>query len=669
MKKLLLVLLGLVISVSFVSAGASTEEQPAASAEMEMGEALGLYPEFFQFGSLTEMEGETGIKITEFGESPDLAALVAKGELDPVEERLPEQPLVIVRNETGRYGGTLRTSHDGGASDVVRTINKFMEQMPYTYDPDYNRLGVNILLESELLPSGTEYLWRLRKGMRWSDGMPMTADDYMFWYEAVAMNKDLSPGGIREFKSGGVMGTMEKLAEDELKITFPSPFGYFSEQIAIFRPGPFLPTHYMKQFHPDYTSDDELNATIKEEGFSDWVSLWTAKRTHWTVENPDMPHIRPWIMTTDGRAPVNRLLRNPYFWKIDTAGNQLPYIDEVESVLIADQEGKKLSVIAGDIDYITGGVLGMTAETFALLKENESKAGYNVVSSPGDVGNQHTIFVNLAHPDPVLREIFMEKDFRIALSIGVNRNQVNEVLFRGSRTPTQVRPNTPYGMSDPLFNTYLKYTPDEANKLLDGIGLTWNRDKTKRMRADGKPMDLIMGVYTAVGPIQMQAAEMYQQYYSDLGIGLTLKPYDEATINKIYETDKYDLMFAQAFGGGRGYPIVSRHNVVPIQKLYYPAPGWGKWLFSEGMEGVEPPDDVKQLAEMPAAYYAEGDPEKREAMEHEIFEIMVGNLYIIGGMDEDSSINFAVYSKNLRNQVGKIWARYHHVASAWYLAE
>ena len=668
MRKPLLVLLALVISVSVAFAGATAEEGTTAAAEMDMGKALGLYPEFFQFASLTEMEAKTGIKLTEFGESPHLAALVAKGELDPVEERLPEQPLVIVRNEIGRYGGTLRTSHDGESSDVVRTINKFLEQMPYTYDPDYNRLGPNILLESELLPGGTEYVWHLRKGMRWSDGMPMTADDYMFWYKAVALNKELAPGGIREFKSGGVMGTMEKFAEDRLKITFPGPFGYFSEQIAIFRPGPFLPAHYMKQFHPDYTTDDELNATIKEAGFSDWVSLWTAKRTHWTVENPDMPHIRPWIVTTDGRAPVNRMYRNPYYWKIDTAGNQLPYIDEVESVLIGDQEGKKLSVIAGDIDYITGGVLGMTAETFALLKENESKGGYNVVSSPGDVGNQHTIFVNLAHPDLVLREIFLEKDFRIALSIGIDRNEVNEVLFRGSRIPTQVRPNTSFG-TDPLFQTYLEYDPDEANRLLDGIGLTWNSDRTRRLRPDGKPLDLIMGVYTAVGPIQMQSAEMYQQYYSDLGIRLTLKPYDEATINKMYEEDKYDLMFAQAFGGGRGYPIVSRQNVVPIQKLYYPAPGWGKWLFSDGMEGVEPPDEIKRLAEIPVGFYAEGDPAKRDAMEQEIFQIMIGNLYLIGGMDEDASINFGVYSKKLRNQVGKIWARYHHVASAWYLAE
>ena len=178
-----------------------------------MGEPLGLYPDYFQFASLTEMEEVTGIRITKFGESPDLAALVASGDLDPVGQRLPEQPLVVVRNEIGIYGGTLRTSHDGKASDVVRTINKFMEEMPYTYGPNYDALEPNILLESELLPSGTEFIWHLRKGMRWSDGEPMTADDYMFWFEAVAMNKELAPGGIRELKSGGVMGIMEKLAK------------------------------------------------------------------------------------------------------------------------------------------------------------------------------------------------------------------------------------------------------------------------------------------------------------------------------------------------------------------------------------------------------------------------------------------------------------------------
>ena len=138
----------------------------------------------------------------------------------------------------------------------------------------------------------------------------------------------------------------------------------------------------------------------------------------------------------------------------------------------------------------------------------------------------------------------------------------------------------------------------------------------------------------------------------------------------MFEEGKYDLMLAQAFGGGKGYPIVSRQNVVPLPAgVLWLTPAWAAWLFSDGTKGVEPPDDIKRMAEIPVGFYAEGDPAKRDALEQEIFQILVGNLYVVGGMDEDGSLNFAVYSKKLRNQVGKIWARYHHEASAWFLTE
>ena len=340
----------LLVSVSLAFAGGSGEgasQTTDADTAAAQSQALGLYPEHFQFATLTEFEQAAGTSITGFGEAPMLAEMVARGELPPVEERLPVEPLVVVRNAIGTYGGTLRTAHDGTATAVIQTINKFLEQMPYTFDPDYDRLGPNILQESELVGDGDRFIWHLREGMRWSDGEPMTADDFMFWFEAVATNEDLQPSGVREFKLNGIMGVMEKVDDYQLRITFPAKFGYFPEQIAIFRPGPFLPKHYMTQFHPEYVSEEQLNATLKEEGYTDWVSMWTAKRTHWAVENPDMPHIRPWIVETDGRAPVNTMRRNPYFWKIDVAGNQLPYIDRVESVLVGDQEAYKLEVMSG----------------------------------------------------------------------------------------------------------------------------------------------------------------------------------------------------------------------------------------------------------------------------------------------------------------------------------
>ena len=149
------------------------------------------------------------------------------------------------------------------------------------------------------------------------------------------------------------------------------------------------------------------------------------------------------------------MIRNPYFWKIDTAGNQLPYIDGVESILVGDQEAKKLQVISGDADYIYGEMLGKTAETFALLKENEQRGGYTVISTRGTLNNQGTSNVNMAHDDMVLRDLFLEKDFRIALSLGLDRDEINQVIHRGAYIPSQVTPNTPFG-NDEVFKLWMQ---------------------------------------------------------------------------------------------------------------------------------------------------------------------------------------------------------------------
>ena len=661
----------LLVSVSLAFAGGSGEgasQTTDADTAAAQSQALGLYPEHFQFATLTEFEQATGTSITGFGEAPMLAEMVARGELPPVEERLPVEPLVVVRNAIGTYGGTLRTAHDGTATAVIQTINKFLEQMPYTFDPDYDRLGPNILQESELVGDGDRFIWHLREGMRWSDGEPMTADDFMFWFEAVATNEDLQPSGVREFKLNGIMGVMEKVDDYQLRITFPAKFGYFPEQIAIFRPGPFLPKHYMTQFHPQYVSAEQLNATLKEEGYTDWVSMWTAKRTHWAVENPDMPHIRPWIVETDGRAPVNTMSRNPYFWKIDVAGNQLPYIDRVESVLVGDQEAYKLEVMSGNVDYMMGPQLGRTAETFALLKENEERGGFKVISTRGTLNNQGTLNVNMAHDDPVLRELFLQKDFRIALSLGVDRDEVNEVVHRGSYQPAQVTPNTKFG-NDEAFKQYTQYDPDEANRLLDGLGLAWNSGKTMRLRPDGEPLQLVMFVYTARGPWMVDMAEMYKQYWSDLGIEVSLKPFGEGVWAKMIIESDWHLSFSQAFGGMKGYPATSRGEIVPIHARFNVTPRWGQWIVTDGAEGVEPPDDVKRLAAIPNEFMQEADGAVRAQIEEEIFRIHLDNMWIIGGLNANPDLNFSVYSNRVGNRVGTVWATYHHVASAWYFDE
>ena len=672
MKKIFLVLTVLFVSAGFAFAS-GPQEKAEEAVEAAMGEPLGLYPEYFQFDSLTHMEEVTGIKLTEFNEAPELAELVAKGELPPVEERLPEQPLVIVRNEIGKYGGTLRKAHDGGSTDVILTVNKFMEEMLYTMDPDYVRVGPNILLNMEILPGAKEFVWQLRKGIKWSDGVPMTADDYMFWYEAVALNKELSPAGIGQIKIDGEMGVLEKINDYELKMTFSKPFGYFPETTALFRPSPFAPMHYMKQFHPDYVSKDELNETMKEEGYTDWVSMWTGKRTWWAVENPDMPHIRPWIMTTDGRAPVNVMLRNPYYWKIDTAGNQLPYIDRIESVMVGDMEAKKLKVISGDLDYMLGDMIGKTAETFALLKENEENGNYNVITSRWVTVNQGAVNLNFTHRDPFYREIFNEKDFRVALSIGLDREEINEVIHRGFYSIGNQIPNTEWGFTSPLFDQYLEYDPDEANRLLDGLGIEWNSNKTARLRPDGKPIQLVMFVYTARGPWMVDMAEMYAQYYSDLGIDVTIKPFAEGAAVAELQEGRYEIVYGQTFGGMKLAPAAVRNEAVPQGKNWQVSDDWAIWMDTGGKEGVEPPQyakaDAMRLAEIPSEFKAEPDPAVREQIEREIFEIHMKHLWTIAGLNTNADMTFSAYSKNLGNRVGNINATYHFVPAVWYFRE
>ena len=671
MNKSFLIAAVLVLSAAFIFAAAVEEEPDQAGAAM-MGESLGIHPEIWMFATLSELEAHTGKQITTFGEAPELAAMVARGELPPVEERLPEEPFVVVRNEIGTYGGTLRTAHDGGIAALVLSHLKFFAEQLNTWNTTFTEYGPNILQEVEILSGSKEFIWHLRKGMKWDDGAPFTADDFVFWYEAEAANTELNPGGIWYWKLAGEGGVVTKIDDYTVKVTWPAPYGYFPQAMNIFNPTNFLPIHYMSQFHPDYTTQAELDETIKEEGFSDWLSLWNAKRTSVAVENPEMPNIRAWKTTSDGFAQVNRMIRNPYYWKIDTAGNQLPYINELESVLVGDVEGMKLKVIAGDVDFVNGALLGWTAETYSFLKGYEQQGDYTVKTSRGEVGNAHAIVLNYTHKDPFYRELFNKKDFRVALSIAFDRDEINEVVFRGAYVPSQIGPTySDWGWSD-FFQQYIEYDPDEANRMLDALGLEWNSRKTVRLRPDGKPMQLVMLVQQW-RTNAVEYAEMAAQYWADIGLDVALKPYDQGASLVEREQGDYEIMLSGGSGGDTMNPAVMDTEQVMKGDIWDVSDDWAKWLNPGGESGVEPPveiqADIRRLDEISQEFLAESDFEKREEMIREIFEINMKHLWTIGGLNMNPDLWHQPFSNRIRNQVGYVWAYYHHVPSAWYFSE
>ena len=671
MKRAILIFSIMLISVSFAFAGA-TQAEPEAAAGAAMGEPLGIHPDIWMFATLSELEEYTGQEITQFGEAPELAEMVANGELPPVEERLPEEPFVVVRNEIGKYGGTIRTTHDGGVSALVLSHLKFFAEQLNTWNTTFTEFGPNVLQGYEVLPGNKEFIWHLRKGMKWDDGAPITADDFVFWYEAEAANLELNPGGVWFWKLAGESGVLEKIDDFTVKVIWEAPYGYFPQAMNIFNPALVIPKHYLSQFHPDYTAKADLDRTIKEEGFSDWQTLWTAKRTAVVNENPDMPNYRAWTTTTDGFATVNRMFRNPYYWKIDTAGNQLPYIDELVSVGVGDKEAMKLKIIAGDTDWVSSPQFGWDAENYAFFKEYEQQGGYTVKTSRGEGGNANAIDLNLTHKDPFYRELFNKKDFRVALSIGFDRVEINEVLFRGSYTPSQIGPtNMDWGWSD-FFKQYTEHDPDEANRILDELGLEWNSSKTVRLRPDGKPMQLVFLIqswrYSAV-----PMAEMIKQNWDDIGIDVALKPYDQGAIVVERDQGDWEIIMSGGAGGNTMNPPVMDTEQVMVGDNWDVSNDWAKWINPGGDPGVEPPPHVKadvlRIYEITQEFLAEADKDVRDAMIREIFEINMKHLWTIGGLNVNPDLFYQTFSNRIRNQVGFVHAYYHHVPSAWYFEE
>ena len=613
----------------------------------------------------------TGNKIKKFNEAPALKAKVVAGELPPVEERLPEEPLVVVpADEIGQYGGTMRQVHMGPGADAILGVSKLMEEFPLKYSPDKLQIEPNVFKDWEVSEDARTFVFHLRKGMKWSDGYPFTADDFMFWYEGIALNKELSPAGIEQFKVGGEMGVMEKIDDYTIKVTFSQPYGFFLEQLCRFRPPLFAPKHYLKQFHPKYTSPSKLKETLKKEGFTDWASLFNAKRTWWDVINPECPTIWAWQPMNKITEPVNYFVRNPYYWKVDTQGNQLPYIDRIDRFLVGDLEAKMLKVIAGEVDWVQGESLGYTAEKVATLKRYEKKGGYRVVRALKPQNSFGVVFFNYSHEDPVLRNIFRDKRFRIALSVAINRDEINEVIFRGAFFPGQCRPDmgSPYDNTLPQFHVYTQYDPQLANRLLDAIGLQWDKDHKVRLRPDGKPLNLVAIVSTERGPFMAEMAGMYKKYWGEVGVNVVVKPLSSQFFGERINASKHELAIGQfCMGGMRPCLTGKRGEPVPLGPGWVINPKWGEWCVTNGAKGEEPPEDVKRLYELHKEYLREADADKRAAIDKEIYLIHCENLWMIGGLKVTPATQYNVFSRKFRNVPEPQAAEcQYNQPSAWY---
>lgn len=570
---------------------------------------------------------------TKYKEAPMLAEMVAAGELPNVDERLPEEPLVEEAAEgVGQYGGALRRAFLGPSdhNNYVRVVYDALVR----FSPDGSEVIPHIAKGWESNDDFSEWTVYLRPGAKWSDGEPLTADDVMFWYNDILLNEELSPSPSGWMvNADGSTATVEKIDDYTVKWTFGQPNTAFLLDLAN-KDGAdlsignlaYAPAHYLKQFHPAYADADALQAMVDEAGFENWVQLFTLKALPQT--NADRPTTAAWAPDNSTVADqVFVLKRNPYYVGVDVEGNQLPYIDEVRFTFFADKEALNLAAVSGELDFQARHI---NMSNYPVLKENEDKGGYHVVTWPTFGGSDAVIMFNQTYQnDPAVGELLRNKDFRVALSYALDREAIKELAFLGLGEARQgvPAPNHPYYPGDEYAYKYTEHDPDQANALLDSIGMTERDADGFRLMPNGEPLDIEIQVIPAFGN-WTDVGQLAVEQWADVGVKAHVEVRERALGFQMRDTN--DLMTEIWNEDTTGFPFSGQPKMDPRSD---PALTFGplfrKWYQTNGAEGMEPPDEIKKLVEIIDEGKISGRDRQIE-LAQELFKIWADNIWEVG---------------------------------------
>ncbi len=574
-----------------------------------------------------------------YKEAPQLAALVKDGKLPPVEQRLPKEPLVLKPVERiGQYGGQWRTALLGRADTawLLRTVG--YENL-VRWDPDWKSIIPNVAKKFEANPDGTEFTFFLREGMKWSDGQPFTADDIVFWFDDIVSNEELTPVFPRWLTAGGKRGKVVKVDEYTVKFQFAAPNGLFLQNLATPTGSwTFAPAHYLKRWHKKYAGEgvaaevEKRRALVEEEmkrrGLQgDYQTFFAIMADPWF--NPELPVIFAWKATKAlGEGTRLTFERNPYYWKVDPDGNQLPYLDGVVYDLHESVETMVLKALNGEIDMQDRHIA--QDRNKSVFFDNQQKGNYRFFETIPSSMNTAVIALNLAHKDPVLRQIFQDKRFRMALSHAINRKEAIDLLFVGQGEPAQVAPlkESPW-YHERLEKQYLEYNPQLANRLLDEMGLTRKDSRGMRLRPDGKPIYIAFEVAGGVFGPWVDLLELVKKYWAAVGIDMDPKVEDRSIFYTRKEANEHD---AGIWGGDGGLMdgLLDPRWFFPFSNESIFATAWAQWFQSGGTRGEEPIEPAKRQMELYQELSATADEAKQIQLMKQILDIAADQFWVIG---------------------------------------
>jgi peptide/nickel transport system substrate-binding protein len=583
MKKILLLIMTVVICFSLTATlslvGCKTEDVTEEEAEEVVEEEV----------AEEEAPAEEEKPMT-YSEAPMLAELVSSGELPPVEERLPLVPKVAndldfgnFEFEVGKYGGTFTHCAFIPNCDLQAVIG--------TNEPLVNAPGIygdiitpNIVESFEIGEDNKVFTFKLREGLRWSDGVPVTTEDIEFAWNDVWLNEELTaPGAILKWmrsanKPDGSPAVLEIVDDYIFKYIFDEPYGSFLVNMAIFEWTSYndilKPKHYLEKYHQDYADPDELVQIMEEEGYESWGPLFNDKDIAFILErggDPNsigFPTLGPWMcVSNDGTNYIFE--RNPYYFKIDPEGNQLPYIDRFESQFVESLTNFTMKAAAGEVTYSTAGEM----VDVELFTQNAEKNNFTVEILK-HFGTPAILSFNFTYPDENWQDLSQNQKFRQALDYAINKEDIIETVY--------------YGVGIPSAWNISTYDQDMANKLLDEVGLDKKDGDGFRLGPDGKRFSILIE-FPSMFSGQNEVVEMITEMFKEVGIYTEFKILDFELWIQRWDSNQIQTTLRN---GALGLWWQNEFGQEQIGAEYW------QWYASSGAQGEEPPEIIKKYFEL-----------------------------------------------------------------------
>jgi peptide/nickel transport system substrate-binding protein len=593
----------------------------------------------------TTVVKETPVVITETGtkEAPMLAELVTAGTLPALADRMPTQADIMVEpvvDEIGQYGGEWKMAWTGPGDKWA--VGQPTEEALFRFNKDGSKVEPNVAKSFEVNADSTEFTIHLREGMKWSDGVPFNADDVLFYWEHMLTKETFGKKiydayySVDPVTGDKALAEVKKIDDYTFKVTHKYPSVQFLERVAIDNKWFFAPAHFQKTILPEFIGEDKALEIAKQWGFEDTTAFLKETGYYYWLY-PQIPTLRAWVAKNDPNSDQFIMERNAYYWKTDFEGKQLPYMDRIVSTKIQDPSQSVLGTLAGDFNLST-----FTAQDFTVLKENEKKGDFRVIPWIQPSWSSAGIQLNQTIDDPNLRKLFQDIRFREALSVGVDRVEIAEIVTNGIAEPIQASvPEGLVGYQEGWADQWAKYDPDRANKILDEIGLT-KRDKNNfRLFPDGSDVTI-----TVMDSTEDSAKflELLKKYYEDMGIKTNLKVVDQATLQEM----KYSNQVPASIENIAVVNVAFRPDaLIPLRVLTPWFGQYGLYTSSGGKEGVKPEGDVAKILEDWDKVKAAKTTDEITQWSNEIIKLHMKNQWVIGYAG--SAPQLIVASNKIRN--------------------